>query len=40
MASLRRASESHEGQAVAEDVAKLAELITDPRSEIYELEDV
>ena len=40
MASLRRAFESPEGRAVAEDVAKLAELSPDPRSEIYELEDV
>ena len=40
MASLRRAFASPEGQAVAEDVAKLAELSPDPRSEIYELEDV
>ena len=40
MASLRRAFESPEGRAVAEDVAKLAELSSDPQSEIYELEDV
>ena len=40
MASLRRAFESPEGRAVAEDVAKLAELSPDPQSEIYELEDV
>jgi len=40
MRSLRRAFESPEGRAVAEDVAKLAELSPDPRSEIYELEDV
>jgi uncharacterized protein (TIGR02118 family) len=38
--SLRRAFESPEGRAVAEDVAKLAELSPDPQSEIYELEDV
>src|SRR3954468_23831719 len=40
MASLRRAFESPEGRATAEDVANLAELSPDPRSEIYELEDV
>jgi uncharacterized protein (TIGR02118 family) len=40
LASLRRAFESPEGQAVSEDVAKLAELSPDPQSEIYELEDV
>lgn len=40
MRSLRRAFESPEGRAVGEDVAKLAELSPDPRSEIYELEDV
>jgi uncharacterized protein (TIGR02118 family) len=40
MASLRRAFESSEGRATAEDVANLAELSPDPRSEIYELEDV
>lgn len=40
MASLRRAFESPEGRAVAEDATKLAELSPDPRMEIYELEDV
>jgi uncharacterized protein (TIGR02118 family) len=40
MDSLRRAYESPEGRATAEDVAALAQWSPDPRSEIFELEDV
>jgi uncharacterized protein (TIGR02118 family) len=40
MDSLKRAMASPEGRATSEDVANLAELSPDPRSEVFDLEDV